>query len=403
MAQGSLELLIIADDLTGSNDAGAQFAKRDIPAIVMVQPDLDELPAGYPVVVVNSESRHVAPAEAARRVRHIAKLGLRSGARHFFKKTDSTLRGNIAAELKALLDVTGVTQIPFVPAFPETGRTTRHGIHYLHGVPVAQTVFANDPLSPVRESEVAKVLRANANLRVNNANLDNVHLSSDAECVVFDCESRANLQALARAFAKKNQLRVLSGSAAFAEELPNILDLPKRPSAPIQLRGPLLCLNGSLNPKSLEQIAVANSQFHSIRLTPEQLFRGSTNIQYPPGTNVLIHSATSSRDLASYRTAATEIGISRSDLHRAAANSHGRIAQHALTGGEFKTLIVFGGDTLMGIARALNWSAFIPCGELEPGVTVARPKGSETCVISKAGGFGNAEVLKRIVGRTQSS
>jgi uncharacterized protein YgbK (DUF1537 family) len=403
MSESALELLIIADDLTGSNDAGAQFAKRNIPAIVIVEPDLDELPAGYPVVVVNSESRHVAPAEAARRVRHIAELGLRSGARHFFKKTDSTLRGNVGAELKALLHATGEKQIPFVPAFPETGRTTRDGIHYVHGIPIAETEFANDPLSPVRQSEVARVLRANANLRVNNANLDNVHLSSDAECVVFDCESRANLQALARAFAKKDQLRVLCGSAAFAEELPNILDLPKRPSRPVELRGPLLCINGSLNPKSLEQVAVAKSQFHSIRLTPEQLLRGSTNIQYPPGTNVLIHSATSSRDLASFSTAAEEVGMSRSDLHLVAANSHGRIAQHALTGGEFKTLIVFGGDTLMGIARALNWSAFIPRGELEPGVTVAMPKGSETCVISKAGGFGDAEVLKRIVRRMQIS
>src|SRR5687768_4213761 len=149
LKSGSLVLLIIADDLTGSNDAGAQFAKRGIPAIVVVRPEFDggdELPAGYPVVVVNTESRHVAAEEAARRVRHVAELGLRAGAKYFFKKTDSTLRGDIGAELKALLEVTGEKQIPFVPAFPETGRTTREGIHYVHGVPIAETEFANDPL-----------------------------------------------------------------------------------------------------------------------------------------------------------------------------------------------------------------------------------------------------------------
>src|SRR5688572_23056519 len=92
-------LLILADDLTGANDVGAQFAKCGIRSIVLVEPDLPELPTGYEVVVVNTESRHVAPHVAAERVRRIAELGLRAGARHFFKKTDSTLRGNIGPEL----------------------------------------------------------------------------------------------------------------------------------------------------------------------------------------------------------------------------------------------------------------------------------------------------------------
>jgi uncharacterized protein YgbK (DUF1537 family) len=73
--------------------------------------------------------------------------------------------------------------------------------------------------------------------------------------------------------------------------------------------------------------------------------------------------------------------------------------RRALERGDFKTLIVFGGDTLMGIAGAMSWNSFVPRGELEPGVTVATPAGSELCVISKAGGFGDADVLNRIVSK----
>src|SRR5688500_13158164 len=46
----SATLLIIADDLTGANDAGVQFAKRGIRSIVFPQPDLSKFPEGYAVV-----------------------------------------------------------------------------------------------------------------------------------------------------------------------------------------------------------------------------------------------------------------------------------------------------------------------------------------------------------------
>ena len=70
-----------------------------------------------------------------------------------------------------------------------------------------------------------------------------------------------------------------------------------------------------------------------------------------------------------------------------------------LKSGAFGTLVVFGGDTLMGVSRAMGWSAFVPRGEVEAGVTVSAPLGSsDLTVVSKAGGFGDREVLRRIVG-----
>lgn len=253
-----IQLLVIADDLTGSNDAGAQFAKRGIASVVAVEWEMPELPNGYSVVVVNTESRHVMPEEAARRVAHVAGLGVKAQVPHFFKKTDSTLRGNIGAELKALLEATGAKWLPFVPAFPEMGRTTEGGIHYVDGIPISETAFANDPLSPVRASRVTDVLAANAGLRVGDANTP---VAPDEECTVFDCSSVEQMSSIARELTAQGTLRVLAGSARFAEELRNVIGFRSEERIRCEASGPILFVNGSLNPRALEQVAVGANSF----------------------------------------------------------------------------------------------------------------------------------------------
>src|SRR5262249_51939907 len=121
-------ILVIADDLTGANDAGVQFAAAGIRSLVFANDHLAKLPENYPAVVINTESRHIPASQAAERVRKIGLMGMRAGVRCFYKKTDSTLRGNIGAELEALLSAAGVAGIPFVPALPDLGRTTRDGV-----------------------------------------------------------------------------------------------------------------------------------------------------------------------------------------------------------------------------------------------------------------------------------
>src|SRR2546430_60902 len=89
-----LPLTIIADDLTGACDTGALFAARG-PVPVTVWPDAA---LRAPVSVVDTETRALDPADAARRVSAVARSVART---RIFKKIDSTLRGPIGAELDA--------------------------------------------------------------------------------------------------------------------------------------------------------------------------------------------------------------------------------------------------------------------------------------------------------------
>src|SRR5436190_7748438 len=120
------KLLVIADDLSGATDVGVQFAKQSVPALVATKAmaersNLAGLFGSHEVVLVDLESRHLGPAEAARAVTGIIKSARAAGVEFFYKKTDSTLRGNVGAELEALWQTSNRRTLSFIPAHPRLG------------------------------------------------------------------------------------------------------------------------------------------------------------------------------------------------------------------------------------------------------------------------------------------
>ena len=145
-----LLLLIIADDFTGALDTGVQFAAYGAATRVMVKDQVDFASCDAQVLVVDTETRHLPPEKAYQIVEELTRAACRAGIRYIYKKTDSALRGNIGAELAAVLQASNNRQLPFLPAFPQNGRTTRDGIHYVDGVPVTESPFGVGPFEPVR-------------------------------------------------------------------------------------------------------------------------------------------------------------------------------------------------------------------------------------------------------------
>jgi uncharacterized protein YgbK (DUF1537 family) len=387
-------ILVIADDLTGANDAGVQFAAAGMRSVVFANHHLEKLPEDYPAVVINTESRHITAAQAAERVRKIGLMGMHAGVKCFYKKTDSTLRGNIGAELEALLSATGAPGIPFVPALPALGRVTRQGIHYVHGVPIAETAFARDPLNPIRHSRVADLLAPQTSGTIHSVRSAAEETSGIA---VLDCESNNDLLTIARTLAEADRLRVVSGSVGLVRYLVEHLEIASNPLDQPKPRLPILLVNGSVNERALEQIERGAGHFSKVRLSPESLIGGRAHLTIPSGGNLLLCSICHREELQAYNDYAWSRGISETQLHLQIAEHTGNIVRQILAAAVFRVLVIFGGDTLSGIARANHWQKFEPLGELEPGVSISVPIGSDLTLISKAGGFGDADVVQRIV------
>src|SRR6266576_1991127 len=136
--------------MTGALEVGAKFSSVGIRTLVSAKPVESE----SAVLVYDTETRHRSPQAAGQEVRRFV---LRAGPvcpRLIYKKTDSTLRGNIAAELDAIVEIYPMWRAAYAPAYPALGRTVTQGLLYVDGVPVAEPEYAFDPLNPVRASSV---------------------------------------------------------------------------------------------------------------------------------------------------------------------------------------------------------------------------------------------------------
>ena len=128
-----MHLLILADDLTGAADCAARCRGAGLPAVIHIGSPRPALAPG--VAAFTTDSRHLAPGVAGRAVAQaLADLPAPSHA-IWYKKIDSTLRGNLGAELEAWLATMGAPCALICPAFPAQGRALVAGRLVLHGAP----------------------------------------------------------------------------------------------------------------------------------------------------------------------------------------------------------------------------------------------------------------------------
>ena len=221
---------VIADDLTGALDTALQFQKAGRRTIVSTRPGV--WPTGGTVVALSTETRHVSAASAAAKVKAAFRTLPSGTTARIYKKTDSLLRGNIGAELRALCDAAGSGPLVFAPAYPTGGRTTIDGIHKLEGVPVADAAPGCDPLTPVVESHIPTLLQDSGGLKAEGVPLDVVRGGQETlvteltragrdgiEVLAPDVETDEDLQAIASALRLSDGGRISAGSAGLAEYL----------------------------------------------------------------------------------------------------------------------------------------------------------------------------------------
>ncbi len=236
------KIAVIADDLTGANDTGVQFAKQGLKTIVLMG---THFPAGVmeeDVVVTDSQSRSLTPDEAYRKVAALAVQVRDGGFCTVFKKIDSTLRGNIGPEIDAIMETCGQELAVVVPAFPKNGRITVGGYLLVHGVPLEATEVARDPLCPVTESHIPTLLSGQTVRKVGHVGIKNIvagpegilaamerMFAAGERVIVCDVWQDDHLRMAAAAAARLNRSVLWVGSAGLAEYLPSVLGLTAAP------------------------------------------------------------------------------------------------------------------------------------------------------------------------------
>lgn len=328
-----MRILALADDMTGALEVGAKFSGAGIETIVSTEP----VPmTGATAVVLDTETRHVDAETAAREIRRFVEGSRGLAPQLIYKKTDSTLRGNIAAELRALAALFPDWRIGYAPAYPALGRRVIGGNLYVHGHLVSESEFAIDALNPVATSSVAAML------------------GKDFACTVFDGETDAHLAESAQAILADPTMRIAAGPGGLAEMLAAQVEVPRagKPQMPLVRTCPIM--NGSRHPCSAAQVRnFSASGWREIR-------------------------------------ANLDLGWDAAGVAR--ANARYALEQVALH--QPDALFVIGGDTAFAVARELGSAVMHSIAEVVPGVPVTRI--ADFILITKAGGFGDPDVISRI-------
>ncbi len=408
------KLLIIADDFTGALDTGVQFSAWGADVRVLAGPGLGlEGAPACEVLVVDAETRHLLPGEARRAVAGIVRQAVELAVPHIYKKTDSALRGNIGAELAALLAASGERWLPFLPAFPQMGRVTRQGVHYIGETPVAESVFGRDPFEPVRHSRVTELIAEQCSLPVESRPpLAEGPPPEGKGITVFDAATPEDLRATGGRLLEAGKLRIMAGCAGFGAVIPGLLGLGRGgPVPPPPLDTRLLVICGSVNPITIAQLDRAEGAgFLRIRLSPEQKLdrdywlteQGAAEfgvlqgiLEREPWRIIETNDFGGNGPTAAYAAAR---GLTTEDIRTGISRSVGYMVSRLFPTPALGTLLVTGGDTLLQCMDYMGVRELQPVCELERGVVLSRftYRNCTRYVISKSGGFGGEDLIEKM-------
>ena len=393
------ELLVIADDLTGALDTGVKFAKEKIKTLVTTESEWNTLSLeNVEILVIDTETRHSQGREAFDRIKRVLELAKEEGVKYLYKKTDSTLRGNIGIEFLAILQVYN-RPIMFIPAFPKLKRFTINGIQYIDGTPIHMTDFSQDPLNPIRESYIPKIIEQPMlkTTVIRKESYETFEIKQDFNVYIFDAQTDEDILRIGKILKKENMLKITAGCAGFAEVLPKLIDFKQnRGQTKLNIKeNYAIVICGSVNEKSLRQIEFAKRElnFLDIVLSKQEIFNEQSLLSEDMFCNkrIAIRTARSKDEIEN-------LSIDTENFHQIILDKLASIQEEISNRLNLSTFIVFGGDTLFKIIERLDIKYLEPVGEIETGVVISKAKGREKefVFITKAGGFGDIDIITKI-------
>jgi uncharacterized protein YgbK (DUF1537 family) len=395
---------ILADDLTGSNDTGVQFARNGWQTTVYLEGLAQDNYSD--VIVINTSSRHLDRDKAYDKVFKTAIALNNAGAKSVYKKIDSVMRGNIGAELDAVLKAYKCKLAFVTPAFPRLGRTVQNGILYVNGKPLTSTDLSDDILSPVKKARVSEIIGLQCSRSIAEVHTDDIdqgeeHLrlvferlaGSGAEIVVLDALNNLHLEAIKRALKNFEKKYILAGSGGLA----SVLSTPhKTPDMPrIDLDKGILFVCGTKNKMAKRQIEYIREKdkVHTFEIGLDDLMKERWSI--PPIVNALKQGKAVAVTVKDETIPGDTKEIGSLIQQRLSEYIGSVIEKHKLG-----ALVLTGGDTAFSIAARIGaWSINL-CGELEAGIPLGLLQ--SVCypnlpVITKSGSFGDEATYHRIL------
>jgi len=422
---------IIADDLTGANDTALQFKLNGAETNILLNSEIQkETSHCSQAWAVSTESRNVEPAAAFSKVKEAVKLLVDElNPDYFYKKIDSTVRGNIPVEIMSILDVLNWDAAVVMPAFPQEGRITVGGYQLLKGVPIERTEMAIDPYSPINESHLPTLFKNMLGENLNNligtielkTVLDgagpilqkiNTLIKEGKKIIIADGVSIIDIEQTVLAM-KKSDYKILPvGNAAAAKVLSNEWFPPQEKSENLPIKLPVLpkfIVSGSATQITANQIAKfeQNEEFEQKSLIIEldintvlsgveqnQVERIVSNLK---GENiVLVHTSNLIKNFDGFAEDYVKAGLTRSELAGVITDYLAELTKRVLEQAN-AVLITLGGETSYKCCNAIGANQLKLADEVLPAIALSKSVKSNQWIVTKSGNLGGVDVLTEIL------
>jgi uncharacterized protein YgbK (DUF1537 family) len=422
--RSSHKIVVIADDLTGATDTGVQFAKQGLKVIVLMGAPQAPSELEEDVLVVDTQSRALSPAEAYQKVTEAALLFKnRDQFQTLYKKIDSTLRGNLGAEIDAIMDACGLELAIVAPAYPKNGRVTEGGRHFLGNVHLEATEIARDPVCPVSESHIPTLIAQQSRRNVGHIGIKGIMAGTDGileamrQCdatgqtiLVCDALQEDHLKMIAMAAARLEKPLLWVGSAGLAEYVPMALGLGAASAG----KHPVVVIAGSVSNVTRGQVAMLRQRKDVAYIeadAPSFLKPGAAPAEadrcykaavsaIKAGKDVLIVTGYDDGIVARTKEEGSLSGLSGRQTSETVAAALGTLCRRIALDVPVSGLVLTGGDIALSCCRLLAAEGIRVIREIAPGIPLGVLKGGQCPglnVITKAGAFGAEDALCKAV------
>jgi len=407
--KNNIQLLVLADDLTGAVDTGIQFTSygADVKVLVCETVTADVFSGLFAeVLVIDLETRHGSKENAYRAVHQAVSAAVKANILYVYIKTDSCLRGNIEGSLTAALHAGNISFLPFIPAYPKLHRVTKKGIHYVEGVRIHESIFGKDPFDPVVSSKVRDLFCMSAVTVYEFFDAPYLTLEKKNAIGIFDASTTEDMKSIAAHLFENHELFITAGCAGFAEVLSSFFSFQKKNKNIPVLPKNIFAVCGSLHQVSKKQLSYAKEQleFFGISLTAKE------QLLYNEEVGAALLTLLQSKDYAFLDTGRADakeklqlieaLSLSSEAVRVRISEALGDVVLFFWKSGFFKNRLLFiiGGDTLLQIVKRLKGTYLFPIKELLPGVVLSgiRVENQDFFFVSKSGGFGDVDFFEKI-------
>lgn len=231
-----------------------------------------------------------------------------------------------------------------------------------------------------------------------------------ARVVVCDIVKVEDLDTRLDQLLRLNKLKLIAGCAALAESLVRKIDLQRVEKKAFSRTKRMYIACGSLNKITAAQVeyATQRGEFERRHLSMEQKL-DAHYYNTVKGKAFLEEMITLCKENRKVVVDSFDMGeekdrflkqhqIPAENVRTLIPAAHGRIIQALMNSGLDITVLMTGGDTLMGYMNLIGCTQLEPICEIEPGAVLSfvEQNGIRHQVISKSGGFGDRDILCKI-------